>query len=299
VWLSEASKLVAGINVVKDGEFDDLELLATDNGRQVLSFIEKSKYLAELNANESIVSLLCTPSLIQEINIEKYSSVGVCETPRLAFFQLHHLLLEDKHFYGITSPSQIDSSAVIHPTAYIAKENVIIGRNSIIGPNVSILARVEIGSDCIIGAGTVIGGDGFEAFRYDNKVISVKHAGWARIRDHVEIHCNCTIDRGLFSEDTIIGEHSKLDNLVHVAHNVVIGRRVLVAAAAMFSGRVTVEDDSWIGPGCCLTNGMHIGRGASVSIGAVATRSVDDGQTVSGNFAIEHSKLIAFIKSIR
>jgi len=297
--LSEAARFLPGISIIKDGSFDDLELLATDNGRKVLSFIEKPKYLDELNKNVSIACVLCPPAMLGEIDRSKYDGVATIDKARLAFFTLHHALLANTDFYGSPFPSRIDPSAKVHPTAFVSPENVVIGANTVIGPNVSILSKVEIGDNVVIGAGTVIGGDGFEAFRYEDKVLSVQHAGWARIRDNVEIHCNCCVDRGLFSEDTVIGEYSKLDNLVHIAHNVVLGRRVLVAAAAMFSGRVSVEDDSWIGPGSCLTNGMHIGKGGSISIGAVATRDVADEQTVSGNFAIEHSKFISFIKTIR
>ena len=297
--LSDAARFIPNLTIIKDGFFDDLELLATDNGRSILSFIEKPKYLDELHKNTSITCVLCPSTMVDEIDLSKYAGVATTEKVRLAFFALHHELLTKTNFYGEPFPSLIDSSARVHPTAFIAPDNVIIGENTIIGPNVSILSNVEIGNNVIIGAGTVIGGDGFEAFRYEDKVLSVKHAGWARIKDNVEIHCNCCVDRGLFSEDTVIGEYSKVDNLVHIAHNVVLGKRVFVAASAMFSGRVSVEDDSWIGPGSCLTNGMHIGKGGSISIGAVATRNVAPDQTVSGNFAIEHSKFISFIKTIR
>jgi len=298
--LSEACVLMGeGIRVVKDGDFDDLELLATSNGRRILSFIERTKYKGELERNQSIACILTTEEVLRELDMDRYSGIAVADRPRLQFFILHHALMDKTEFYGSPFSSRIHPGAVVHPTAYVDPVNVIIGPGTRVGPKAVVLSNVELGERCVIGPGTVLGGDGFEAFRYDEVAMSVRHAGWVRIGNDVEIQANCCVDRGLFGEATKLGDYTKLDNMVHIAHNVVIGRRVFIAAAAMLAGRITIGDDAWIGPGASLTNGMSVGAGASVTIGAVATRNVEAGKTVSGNFAVDHEKFIAFIRTIR
>ena len=113
------------------------------------------------------------------------------------------------------------------------------------------------------------------------------------------MQANSAISRSIFGGFTQLGEETKLDNLVHVAHNVTIGRRCFLAACAMIAGSVIVGDDVWIGPGASISSGITIGDGANVTIGAVVTRNVPAGAHVSGNFAIDHDKFIAFLRSIR
>ena len=78
-----------------------------------------------------------------------------------------------------------------------------------------------------------------------------------------------------------------------------MGKRILIAACTCVAGRVQMDDDVWIGPGVTLINGMHIGKGARVNIGSVATRDVEPGKAVTGNFAIDHDRFISNLKSIR
>ena len=125
------------------------------------------------------------------------------------------------------------------------------------------------------------------------------HAGGVRLGDRVELQANTCVDRAIFGGFTEIGEDTKCDNLVHIAHNVKIGRRCLLAAQAMIAGSVTIGDDVWIGPSAAVLSEITIGDGAYVTIGSVVTRNVAPGQHVTGNFAIDHDKFIVFLKTIR
>ena len=118
-----------------------------------------------------------------------------------------------------------------------------------------------IGNDVIIGPNSTIGSRGFEFIRNEGQIIAVEHAGGVKVEDRVEIQANCAIDCSVFGEFTEIGEESKLDNLVHIAHNVIIGKRCLLAACAMVAGSTSIGDDVWIGPGTSISSEINIGDG--------------------------------------
>ena len=131
-----------------------------------------------------------------------------------------------------------------------------------------------------------------------DEVVRVVHAGTVRIGRGVDIHANSCVDRGLFGETTI-GDNTTIDDLVYVAHEVTIGRRCLIGAHAVINGSTVVSDDVWIGPGAVLSNGVTLGAGAQVTLGSVVTRDVPAGARVTGNFAIEHERFLAFMRSLR
>ena len=128
--------------------------------------------------------------------------------------------------------------------------------------------------------------------------LDVVHAGTVRIGRGVDIHANCCVDRGLFGE-TAVGDATTIDNLVYVAHEVRIGERCRIGAHAVINGSAVLGDDAWIGPGAVLSNGISIGSQAIVTMGAVVTRDVPPSVRVSGNFAIDHERFLAHIRSIR
>lgn len=88
-----------------------------------------------------------------------------------------------------------------------------------------------------------------------------------------------------------------VDNLVHIAHAVKIGRGSMIVAQSGIGGRVEIGDNAWIGFGATIRNGITIGAGSRVNMGAVVTKSVPDGTAVSGNFAMPHDKFIDFVRS--
>ena len=153
-----------------------------------------------------------------------------------------------KHFRPLNpSSSSTSESAVIgvgtfvYPGVYIGNE-VQIGKNCIIQPNVTILDHCIIGDNVIIQAGTVIGSD---AFYYNTKkerevwYKKMLSCGRVIIENDVEIGAGCTIDRGV-SHDTIIGQGTKIDNLVHIGHDTVIGKNCLFAAQVGIAGATTI-----------------------------------------------------------
>ncbi len=134
----------------------------------------------------------------------------------------------------IDDGATIEDGVVIYPGCFIGK-NVTIGGDTTIYPNVVIKEESVIGSNVIIHAGVVIGSDGFGFVMNEGKHYKVPQVGRVVIEDDVEIGANVTIDRAAMG-DTVIGEGTKIDNLVMVAHNVKIGKRCILVAQSGIAG---------------------------------------------------------------
>ena len=157
--------------------------------------------------------------------------------------------------------------------------------------NVTIKKRNNIKS------GTILGADGFQYVRNKDDIIKVEPAGELEIAEDVVIHNNSVIDKGIFGK-TFIGENTKIYNLVHVAHDSKIGKKVFLTAGVIVCGRVKIGSNSYLGPNCTIKNGLFLGENSKVSMGAVVTKDVKDNEVVTGNFAIPHEQFISNLKKI-
>lgn len=284
-----------GASLAREGHFKSLGFLGTEMP-EALSVIYDPNFLDRLLANSHITSVLTTPDLLERL--PAHLGVAVCASPLDAFFVLHGKLAA-MEFYGANFETEIDSTADVHPTAFVASRNVRIGPNVRIDPNVTVLERTIIGEGCVLRPGVVVGSEGFEVRDVGGRRTVVPHTGGVKLGSRVHLQANTSVSRSLFGGFTEIGDDSATDNLVHVAHAVRIGKRCRIAAAAMIAGSTIIGDDVWIGPNATLSNGIRIGDRATISLGAVVTRDVSAGAHVSGHFAIEHARFIAFMRGIR
>ncbi|HVK96950.1 MAG TPA: UDP-3-O-(3-hydroxymyristoyl)glucosamine N-acyltransferase, partial [Flavisolibacter sp.] len=183
----------------------------------------------------------------------------------------------------ISETASIAESSVIMPGAFVGN-NVSIGSDCIIFPNAVIMDHSVIGNYVIIQSGTIIGSDAFyynkKADR-DIKYRKMQSCGRVVIEDSVEIGANCTIDRGVTS-DTIIGAGTKIDNLVHVGHDVVIGKNCLLAAQVGIAGATTLEDDVILWGQVGVNKTITIGKGAEVMGQSGVTKSIEGGKKYMG-----------------
>ena len=283
------------IEIVRDAPIETLGLLL-DRRKAVLAPFYDCRYLAELECNQDISMVLTTPSLLTSVPADR--GVATCADPLESLFALHCRLLEAGH-YGASAANEIAHDAHIHPTAYIAGRDVRIGAGTVIGPKAVIEERCFIGENCVIGAGTVIGAEGFEVRWVGGRQIAVPHGGGVRIGARVTIQSNSAVDRALFGGCTEIGDDTLIDNLVHVAHAVSIGMRCRLHACVCVNGSTVVGDDVRIGPNATISSALCLGDGAQISLGAVVTRDVPPAGHVSGNFAVDHKRLLAHIRQIR
>lgn len=284
-------------DILLDVEFQTLGLAIADIDLEFCTFLDDIKYVESLKDKASM--LITTPEISKEIH-----GRGVCisDNPRITFFRIHNYLVNDKE-YRLSKEFKtiIGEGCRISDMSSIATKNVKIGNNVTIEEFVSIKENTIIGDNAFIGAGTVIGGEGYEFKRLpNNEVLPVKHCGWTKIGENVQIQYNTCIDKAIYPWDaTIVGDYCKIDNLVHIAHAVKLGKAVFLVAGSLLGGRTVIKDNTWIGVGTTISNGLIIGEESRVNIGAVVTKSIEDYASVSGNFAIDHKKFIEFIKSIR
>lgn len=157
----------------------------------------------------------------------------------------------------------------------IVKSNFKCGKNCI-------LKNCIIGNNVTIHSGVIIGEDGFGYSKNQNEIIKFPHLGKVIIEDNVEIHSNVCIDRGSLS-NTIIRKNSKIDNLVHIAHNVEIGENTFIIAQSMIGGSSKIGNNCWISPGCKIIDRISIADNTILGIGSVLLRNIENsGETWAG-----------------
>jgi UDP-3-O-[3-hydroxymyristoyl] glucosamine N-acyltransferase len=164
-----------------------------------------------------------------------------------------------------------------------------IGDASYIGPGAVIAAGVRIGWGCTISAGAKIGQTGFgyelKPLLDDPDDLYLKpkpHPFGVVLEDFVDVGANACIDRGSW-RDTRVGKGTKIDNLVHIAHNVITGQDCLIVAGAEVSGSCILGDRVYIGPNACVRERLTLGEGSIVGLGAVVVKHVPPGEVWAGN----------------
>jgi UDP-3-O-[3-hydroxymyristoyl] glucosamine N-acyltransferase len=175
--------------------------------------------------------------------------------------------------------AQIGSGTLVGPGAIIGA-NCRIGRDCVIGPNASVINAL-LGNRVLIQAGARIGQDGFGFVGSSNGLEKMPHIGRVIIQDDVEIGCNSTIDRGAL-DDTVIGEGTKIDNLVQIAHNVRIGRHCVITGHCGLSGSVTLGDRVMLGGRVGIADHVTIGSGAQIAAASGVMNDVPAGELWAG-----------------
>ncbi|WP_296817894.1 UDP-3-O-(3-hydroxymyristoyl)glucosamine N-acyltransferase [Brevundimonas sp.] len=193
---------------------------------------------------------------------------------------------------------ELEEGVLIGPGVVIG-EGVAIGARTRIGANVVIGPGVQIGRDCDIGpnvslgfcligdrvriaAGAVIGEPGFGVAGHASGLVDVVQLGRVVIQDRVSVGANSCIDRGAYG-DTVVGEGTKIDNLVQVAHNVRIGRNCILAGHVGLAGSVVIGDGSALGGRAGVTDHVTIGKNCRVAAASAVSSDMPDGETWGGD----------------
>ena len=230
------------------------------------------------------------------------------DNPSLSFTQVVNYLLKDAPDY---KPRGIHPTAVIAPGAKIARDVAVgaytviedgaviaegsvlyahcyvghethLGKNCLIYPQVVLREKVSLGDRVIIHSGTVIGSDGYGYVMVDGKHLKIPQVGGVLIEDDVEIGANVTVDRARFDK-TIIGEGTKIDNLVQIAHNVIIGKHCLIVAQSGIAGSTKIGDHVILAAQSGLVGHIEIGDGVVVAAQSGVSRSIKAGEQVFGS----------------
>ena len=204
------------------------------------------------------------------------------DNPRLDFALALRLLQAEIGFCEHTAPPRI------HPSVRIGRNTVIgngveIGEGTEIYHNVVIADGVRIGRNCLIKSCAVIGEEGY-GFESDpsGRPIRIPHLGSVIIGDDVEVGSLTTVCRGTIG-NTVLMDGCKIDDHVHIAHNVQVGTDAMVIACAEVSGSVIIGAGAWIAPNASILEKRKIGPGAVVGLGAVVVKDIEAGITVAGN----------------
>jgi UDP-3-O-[3-hydroxymyristoyl] glucosamine N-acyltransferase len=308
--VEEITSLVSGeqIGSCKDKIYAPEQIENAEVGN--ITFIGNSKYSHLWEASNASVAIV-------------YGGIKISPEEGKAFIKVENPDLAMAILLDIFEPEPPYFDADIHPTAVIDKtatlgkgckigansyvgKNVQVGDNVIIYSNVSIFDNSTIGSETVIWSGTVIrerskigsrcifhsnvsiGSDGF-GFRPSNDgkgLVKIKHIGNVVIGNDVEVGSNSCIDRGKFSA-TILGDGCKIDNLVQIGHNSVLGKCCIMCGNSGLAGSVTLGDGVVIGGSASIKDHVTIHSGAKVGAGSGVISDVKAGQTVVGYPASE------------
>ncbi|HEV8232386.1 MAG TPA: UDP-3-O-(3-hydroxymyristoyl)glucosamine N-acyltransferase [Thermoanaerobaculia bacterium] len=186
----------------------------------------------------------------------------------------------------VAADARIGDRARISEGAYVG-EGAEIGDDCVLHPNVVVRERCVVGSRCVLHAGVVVGSDGF-GYVWDGKAHrKIPQVGIVRIGDDVEIGANSTIDRAMLGE-TRIGRGTKIDNLVQIGHNVVVGEDAVLCGQVGIAGSARIEDRATLAGQVGVNDHVTVGKGAIATGQAGVTGSVPPGAVVSGMPAAPH-----------
>ena len=193
---------------------------------------------------------------------------------------------------SVAKGAVVGARAVLYPGAYVG-EDARIGDDTVLSPNVAVMDRCVVGQRCLLHAGAVVGADGF-GFALDLSVpehVKIPQAGIARLEDDVELGACTCVDRATTGE-TVIGRGSKVDNLVQVGHNSVVGPLSILCAQAGLSGTTTLGQGVVLAGQVGVAGHLRIGDLAKVGAQAGVMNDVDDGATVLGAPAMPHKDFL-------
>jgi UDP-3-O-[3-hydroxymyristoyl] glucosamine N-acyltransferase len=189
-------------------------------------------------------------------------------------------------FVTLGDRARIGARVTLYPGVFIGHDSVI-GDDSVLYPNVTVRERSSIGRRVIIHSGTVIGSDGFGYVQHDGRHHKIPQIGSVVIEDDVELGANVTVDRATFGQ-TVIKRGTKVDNLVQIAHNVMIGEHTILVAQAGIAGSTSIGSYVVIGGQAGLADHLEIGDRVIIAARTGVNRSLTGDQIVSGAPALPH-----------
>lgn len=274
--VSAGDRLVRAVSILARAQADEI------------TFLSDGKYAAELAATRASAAFV-TPA--DRDKTPAGCVALVTPTPHAAYAAAALSLHKPRRHSGaaVSPEATLEEGVFLAPGAVVGPGARIgagteIGANAVIGPGVAIGRNCSIGANVTIGfaligdrvrilAGAVIGEPGFGATAAAGGVVDVPQLGRVIIQDGVTIGANTCVDRGAF-DDTVIGENTKIDNMVQIAHNVRVGRNCVMAAHTGISGSVVIGDGAAFGGRAGVADHVNIGDGAQIAAASGIFRDV-------------------------
>lgn len=271
-----------------------------------ISFLDNPKYLADLESTSAAACFLApkhvdrvpegTIPLVAATPYRSFAKALAMFYPESSMSQTVNAAAGD--FPGNVHPTaNLEDNVIIEPGAFIGREVEIgrgtriaagavigyrstIGRDCYIGPN-AVITHSLLGNNIVVHAGVCVGQDGFGFAMGPGGHLKVPQIGRVIIQDDVEIGAATTIDRGAL-KDTIIGEGTKIDNQVQIAHNVIIGRHCVIVAKCGIAGSTELGDYAVMGAASGLAGHLKMGTGAMLAGGALSKDNIPPGDRWGG-----------------
>ena len=268
-------KKIKNISSITSAKSDDLSFCSYE-GDKAIDLISQSKAGV----------ILCKKSLHGLVHSREGVQLIFLDNPRYVFVNIANKIFEKQKMIGVSPSAIISKTARIGDRCYIG-EYTVIGDNCKIGNHTMIYDKVTLVKDCIVGdrcvihSGVTLGDDGFAFERDKKKLHRFPHFGRVLIGDDVEICANSHIAKGSLS-DTIIDNNTKIDSLVHISHNVSVGKSCEITAGAVIGGSAEVGDSTWIGLNATLKDHVKVGNNAIVASGASVIHDVPSHDIVAG-----------------
>ena len=291
--LLELSKLI-NAKLIGDGKaiVDNLSTIQNSN-KTSLTFLSNKKYSKYIKTSEA-KAFIVHQDFVKEDDKKNFL---VSEDPYLSYAlasKLFSPFYNDINNNGIHSTAIVSSDAKIGNNVFIGANvyigpNCVIGDNSCIQPNVSLVCNVKLGSNCNIFPGTVLGSDGFGYAPTKNGYVKIEQLGSLVIGDNVEIGAGCTIDRGAL-DDTIIHDGVKLDNQIHIAHNVDLGKNSAIAACCAIAGSTIIGENFRMGGLSGVLGHLSITDNVSVGAHTLITKNISEGGEYIGIMPAQNPK---------
>jgi UDP-3-O-[3-hydroxymyristoyl] glucosamine N-acyltransferase len=310
--ISEIARLTGGeIQGPSSGTITGIAPLQSASAAE-LSFVANPRYLPYLH--DCRAGAVLVPVALAERAPERLTRIVVAD-PHIALYRiLPHLYLPAEAVVGIHPTAVVDPTAEIGAGVTVSPHVVIgagtrigercsIGAGTVIGddcilgdetvvyPHVTIYAGVRVGDRCVVHSGARLGRDGFGFVWADGGHRKVPQIGGCVIEDDVEVGCNSTVDRGSIG-DTVVGRGTKMDNMVHLGHNVQVGRHSLLTAQVGIAGSTRLGDGVVLGGQAGIGGHLEIGAGARVGGQAGVTGDVPAGESYSGYPARPHREAL-------
>ncbi|RZO24833.1 MAG: UDP-3-O-(3-hydroxymyristoyl)glucosamine N-acyltransferase [SAR86 cluster bacterium] len=255
-----------------------------------ISFVANSKY-NKFISDSSASAIIVSPALSSELQTPGI----IVDDPYAAYAKISSLFAKHRNPYNdnpnshfIHETSEIHESVVIGPNVYIGPE-CKIGKNSVIHANSSLVMNVEIGTNTIIHFNSILGSDGFGYAPHKDGYIKIEQLGKLIVGDNVEIGAGCTIDRGAI-DNTEIHSGVKLDNQVHIAHNVILGENSAIAASCAIAGSTTIGKNLQMGGLSGILGHLKIADNVLIGAHTLITKSIDKAGNYVGIMPAQEQK---------
>lgn len=293
--IGDETAMIYNVSGIDEAEKGDLTFIANPKYKKRIETTKASAILVSPDIETSVTNLLVVK--------DPYSALGKVLTLFYPEEQVPATVHHEAHIEedavvaeGVTvypgvyvgHRARIESGVTLYPGVFVGND-AVIGEDSVLYPNVAIYRRCRVGNRVILHAGVVIGSEGFGFANPGVDNLKIPQVGIVQIDDDVEIGANTTIDRGTLGK-TWIQRGTKIDNLVQIAHNVVIGENSIVVAQVGISGSSKLGKSVIVGGQAGFVGHIEIGNNVMIAARSGVHEDVPSGQIVSGAPHMPHNK---------